>query len=80
MFGNNMKLNFQQAILSDTRAVRYIDEDGSIDTLGQDISSNNFIYHSINRNIAYKSDDNSLYVGSTKKCAFIAENWSIFPI
>ncbi|MFR5102823.1 MAG: hypothetical protein ACLTE4_09765, partial [Christensenellaceae bacterium] len=49
MFGNNIKINFQQGIKRETKAVRYVDADGSIDTLGQEGGA----YYSVNRNMTY---------------------------
>ena len=61
MFGNNIKINFQQAKLADTRAVRYIDADGSIDTLCQAIGTGNPAYYSVDRTMSFNSSDNAMY-------------------
>lgn len=66
MFGNNIKINFQQGIKRETKAVRYVDADGSIDTLGQEGGA----YYSVNRNMTYNINANALFIGGKTKLLF----------
>ena len=74
MFGNNFKINFQQARLLDTdngsRFVRYVDADGSIETLCQGVSFGGksvYTYYSIDKNLTFSSyDEAALYNGATR--------------
>lgn len=70
MFGNNFKINFQQAKLTDTRSIRYIDSDGSIDTLCQGIGTGNPAYYSVDRTISYHTNDNAIYFDNNTKLSF----------
>ena len=70
MFGNNIKLNFQQSKLYDDRAVRYIDADGSIDTLCQSIGSGNPVHYSVDNSLTFYSSDNALYINGNTKLLF----------
>ena len=62
MFGNNIKINFQQAKKESDGVLQYVDEDGSIETLNQDIGGNPIRYYSINENVAFDKADNRLYL------------------
>lgn len=66
MFGNNIKMNFQQAKKRDDRTVRYIDADGSVETLCQDIGSGNPMYYSVNKNITFNGNVNKLFLSGGK--------------
>lgn len=66
MFGKDVKLNFQQALRIDGRSVRYIDEDGSIDTLGQTLGT----YYSVGKSMTYTTDGHSLYIGTRTNVIF----------
>lgn len=70
MFGNNIKLNFQQALLHDTRAIRYIDADGSIETLCQAIGTGNSVYYSADNSLSYNRGGNELYINGRTKLLF----------
>ncbi len=64
IFGKNMKLNFQQAIDRTNDTVRYVDEDGSIETLRK----GNGIYYSTDNNITCLQS--SIFVGSNNMLFF----------
>ena len=70
MFGNNIKMNFQQAKKRDDRTIRYIDADGSVETLCQDIGSGNPMYYSVNKNMTFNGNANKLFLsgGKTELC------------
>lgn len=58
MFGNNIKVNFQQAITTSGNITRYIDEDGSVNSL---IKTDGSRYYSYDKNIVYNSVDKVIY-------------------
>lgn len=66
MFGKNIKINFQQMINRDNNVARYIDEDGSIETLSKAIGS----YYSVDKSMTYMVDNNALYINTKIKVLF----------
>ena len=49
MFGRNIKINFQQALTTDSNVLRYVDGDGSIETLTKGKTA----YYSIDKSLIY---------------------------
>lgn len=66
MFGKNVKINFQQMLNREDKFARYVDEDGSIETLSRAISS----YYSTDKSMTYMTNDNALYINTKTKVLF----------
>ena len=66
MFGKNVKINFQQMLNREDKFARYVDEDGSIETLSRAISS----YYSTDKSMTYMTNDNALYINTKIKVLF----------
>ncbi len=66
MFGKNVKINFQQMLNREDKFARYVDEDGSIETLSRAISS----YYSTDKSMTYMTNDHALYINTKIKVLF----------